>query len=181
MAMIGCAGRTAATGPGARWIARQGGLCTESTARADAALSRLTDASHGNGLRIATLAGQSPVAYAWPDGSIFVSRGLLALLDDEELTAAIAHEVGHLMSDGHFRSAASLGGRPAARPAIAGRDIESRADAAGVELLRRRGLAPQSMQRMLVKVRSSSPHLSREQAGAIDRRIEMLTSTVPNP
>ena len=179
--MIGCAGRTAVTAPDALWIARHRGLCTEGAARADAALSRLTGASHGSGLRVATLADERPVAYAWPDGSIFVSRGLLSLLDDEELAAAIAHEVGHLMNDGHFRLAASLAGHRAPRAAIAGGDIESRADAAGVKLLRRRRLPPQAMQRMLVKVRSSSPNLSRQQAGAIDRRIKMLTSTAPRP
>jgi predicted Zn-dependent protease len=40
-------------------------------------------------------------AHALPSGYIFVTRGLLALLDDEaELAAALAHELGHL-AQGH--------------------------------------------------------------------------------
>ena len=40
-------------------------------------------------------------AHALPSGYVFVTRGLLALLDDEaELAAALAHELGHL-AQGH--------------------------------------------------------------------------------
>lgn len=38
-----------------------------------------------------------PNAFAWPNGEIQVSRGLLALLNDEaELAAVLAHEIGHV-------------------------------------------------------------------------------------
>ena len=93
----------------------------------------------------------TPSANAWPDGSIFVSTGLMDLLDDDELTAAIAHEMGHLP--------VSADGRPA--PSLAeGRrlDIEERADAAGFALLRRAHLSPAAMARALRKVERRCPH-----------------------
>lgn len=60
------------------------------------------------------------------DGTVFVTRGLLALIEDEdELAAVLAHEIAHLSLD-HRRSrelalaqsATSIGLRPSARPGI---------------------------------------------------------------
>ena len=180
--LLGCARGTVAHGPGALWVARHGGLCdTGVSARPQAALQRLVRAGDGRGPRIATLASDTPAAFAWPDGSIFVTRGLVGLLDDAELTAAVAHELGHLMGDGRLRSAASLGGGSASAPsASAQRDAcaESRADAVGSELLRRAGVATDAMPRMLEKVKSSTA-LPPHRAVEMQRRIDQLTLRSP--
>jgi predicted Zn-dependent protease len=59
---------------------------------------RVADRSSlGGGFRFYVLDMPSPNAHALPSGHIFVTRGLLALLDDEaELAAALAHEMGHI-------------------------------------------------------------------------------------
>jgi Zn-dependent protease with chaperone function len=41
-------------------------------------------------------------AWAWPGGRIEVSRALIDRLDDEQLAAALAHELGHLLDGGHL-------------------------------------------------------------------------------
>jgi predicted Zn-dependent protease len=51
----------------------------------------------GGGYRFYVLDMPTPNAHALPSGYVFVTRGLLAMLDDEaELAAALAHELGHV-------------------------------------------------------------------------------------
>jgi predicted Zn-dependent protease len=51
----------------------------------------------GSGYRFYVLDLPTPNAHALSTGQVFVTRGLLAILDDEaELAAAMAHELGHL-------------------------------------------------------------------------------------
>lgn len=99
-------------------------------------------------------------AWAWPDGRIRVSRALVDLLDDAELMAALAHEVGHLLDRGDLSPppAALLGGAE-------GDDPELRADQIGRRLLEARGLPPEAMGRMLAKV------AARSRGGGFARRI----------
>ena len=54
--------------------------------------------------------GSNAGAFAWPDGRIRVTRGLIDLLNDEELAAAVAHEIGHLLADGYLAGRFSLHG-----------------------------------------------------------------------
>jgi predicted Zn-dependent protease len=55
----------------------------------------------GGSYRFYVLDMPTPNAHALPSGYVFVTRGLLAMLDDEaELAAALAHELGHV-SRGH--------------------------------------------------------------------------------
>jgi Zn-dependent protease with chaperone function len=110
------------------------------------------------------LANRRPAAFAWPDRHIYVTTGLLALLDDDELTAALAHELGHLQA--RDRHMAALRG-PAAD------DIEARADALGCELLKAGGIRTGVLARALAKVRDApdTPGQCRE---ALTRRIEWL-------
>jgi predicted Zn-dependent protease len=106
-------------------------------------------------------------AYGWPDGNLFVTRGLVDRLSDRELAAAIAHEVGHLLNDGHLDSVVSL------RGCYVSPDAEARADAIGVRLLASRGIGRDAMTSMLNKVRAS-PDLPPSCGEAIGRRIELL-------
>ena len=85
-------------------------------------------------------------AFSWPNGHVYVSRGLVDALDDELLTAALAHEIGHLLSHGAPERPAALRGTPSALA------IETGADRAGMQLLVRRGHRGDAMQRMLSRV-----------------------------
>lgn len=86
-------------------------------------------------------------AWSWPDGRIRVSRALVDALDEDELRAAIAHELGHLLDDGAVASngtaLAGAGGRPDASA------VEVRADALACTLLRAHGANPEALPRML--------------------------------
>jgi Zn-dependent protease with chaperone function len=86
-------------------------------------------------------------AWAWPDARIRVSRAMVDLLDDDELAAALGHELGHLLDRGNLPAPplALLGGS-------GGNDLEVRADQIGCRLLAARGMAPEAMARMLAKV-----------------------------
>ncbi len=93
-------------------------------------------------------ARDEPGAWAWPDGRIEVSRTLVDSLDDQELAAALAHELGHLLDGGHL---------PAVPHALAGGgDIERRADRVGCGVLLRHGVPGDAMPRMLAKVAAAT-------------------------
>ena len=85
-------------------------------------------------------------AWAWPRGPIEVSRDLIDLLDDDELTAVIAHELGHL------QDARQWSGPTASLDGGSDLDIESRADQVGCRILRIRGIEPAATIRLLDKL-----------------------------
>lgn len=94
-------------------------------------------------------------AWAWPDGRIEVSRALVDRLDDEELAAALAHELAHLLDGGHLRvpNAGLDDGAPLGlRGASGANEVEARADRIGCALLARHGIRCEAMARMLADV-----------------------------
>lgn len=119
----------------------------------------------------------TPNAHALPSGHIFVTRGLLALLDDEaELAAALAHELGHVARrhaaererqrqtalDAAFAAARTSGsvavGTSVAREGMLAlrrysRDQELDADRAGVGYIRQAGYRSDAMLSLLEKLR----------------------------
>lgn len=102
-------------------------------------------------------------AWAWADGHIRVSRALVDLLDDNELAAALSHELGHLLDRGDLPDppVSLLGG-------AGGDDPEVRADQLACRLLVARGIVPDAMTRMLTKVaaRCCGGHFARRIAAA---------------
>ena len=108
-----------------------------------------------------------PAAYSWPCGEVFVTRGLLELLNDEELAAAMAHEMGHLASNDGRRGALGLRGRNE------GLEAEIRADRVGADVLNAAGIPSATMAVMLSKVRNAAT-LQSIHATEMDRRIERL-------
>lgn len=85
-------------------------------------------------------------AWAWPGGPIHVSRDLVDLLDDDELAAVVAHELGHL------RGGKQWSGPLASLDGDGGLETESRADQLGCRLLVARGIEPTATVRLLDKL-----------------------------
>ena len=151
------------------WVRAQGGVIQDAHLnRAQVACSILLGSSADRAVHIHVLDSDSVGAYGWPNGNLFVTRGLVDLLSEEELAAAIAHEMGHLLNDGHLHTVVSL------RGCCVSPDVEVRADAIGVRLLHERGISRATMISMLNKVRSS-PGVPFSCQQGIGQRIELLT------
>jgi Zn-dependent protease with chaperone function len=154
------------------WVSQQGGVVEGSwQARADEVSRRLTACCSGRTIRVQVLATNAVSAFSWRNGRVFITRGLMNHLDDQELAAVIAHELGHLLSDGQLQTVASLRGY-SDDP-----DREVRADAAGVGLLKMAGLPPQPMISMLKKVEKYGS-LPVTCQSAMDRRIAILSHSL---
>jgi hypothetical protein len=134
--------------------------------RATTALQRLRPAFTGDAV-VCVSKSVIPSASSWSDGTIYLSTGLLRILDDDEVVAAVAHELGHIThaSDACVRQIHALDGSRD--------DVEQAADAAAIEMLRRSGVPLASLSRVLMTVRDL-PETRRELRPAITRRIELL-------
>src|SRR5277367_3308231 len=129
------------------WVAHQGGVVEGARqARAESVARPLFACCKGHATSIQVLNTDAVSAFSWRNGRVYLTRGLMDHLDDAELAAVIAHELGHLLSDGQLQTVASL------RGCCVDPDREVRADAAGVALLRARGLTAQPMVSMLKKI-----------------------------
>ena len=100
----------------------------------------------------------APNAFALPGGHIFVSRGLLALANDEdELACTIGHEIGHVVKrHAAAQQGTSRGQFPLVSPYLAqgrmaaySRDLERSADHDGQILCSAAGYDPQGLARFL--------------------------------
>ncbi|MEN6541187.1 M48 family metalloprotease [Parvibaculum sp.] len=124
--------------------------------------------SNGTTYRVTILNSPIVNAFALPGGYVYVTRGLLALVDDEaELAGVIGHEIGHVIArHGAQRQTAALGASVvgAVLGAVVGssavgqaaglggqglladysRDQEYEADALGVRYLAQAGYDPQA-------------------------------------
>jgi Zn-dependent protease with chaperone function len=163
---FGCAGAQRES----EWVHTRGelvyGTCLERAER----LSALFDHSIEKNTQIHVLDSNTVGAFGWPNGDLFLTRGLMELLNDDEVAAAIAHELGHLFSDGWLRTMVSL------RGCCTNPDREQRADAIGARLLEQRGIGRVAMISMLTKVRSSLgvPAFCGQ---AIGRRLQLLSDS----
>jgi predicted Zn-dependent protease len=159
------------TSPGyqASWMSRQGGILLEPLRqeRVNGIARRLVISHPELPTTVRILNSKAVCAYGFADGTLFVTRGLVDRADDEVIAAALAHELGHLLGDGHVRQVVSIKG--------CNDDLgaEGRADAYGIELLRAENLPPDSMVRMLSIVRDSNS-LPPSCIQAMDQRIEWL-------
>jgi predicted Zn-dependent protease len=154
------------------WVLSRGGCLGDAVyaGRVNQAYARLKCPARTS---VRVLASPEPAAYSWPNGEVFVTRGLLDLLDGEELAAAISHEVGHLLSsDGR-------GGVLGLRGHQKGLGAEVRADEIGTNLLTTAGIRPETMAAMLSKVRDAA-RLQPSCRSEMDRRIELLRHSFPS-
>src|SRR5258706_14802345 len=95
----------------ASWIRQNGGeLADGRQVRVDRLAQTILGQCVGERITVRVLDTDSVGAFSWPTGRIFVSRGLMDRMADDEVSAALAHEMGHLLGDGHLRSIAGLKG-----------------------------------------------------------------------
>jgi predicted Zn-dependent protease len=144
-------------------------------------------------------------AFAIPGGYVYITRGLLALADNEaQLAAVLGHEIGHITALHHARRygdslLATLGvvvagaalGQPGADLAQHGalallqsysRDNEYEADLLGVRYLSRTGFDPYAMAGFLTRLREDSRLTAirrGESPDAVDRFNYLATHPAP--
>jgi len=152
--IAGCASSThVSMSPSEKWIQRQGGECVgDDACRVNRLADRLA-AMIDRPIRVTVVGRDELLAFGWPGGRVFVTRGLVRACSDDELTAVIGHEMGHLLQDGHLHTTVSLTGQP--NP-----DREAGADAISVRLLTTAGLPSSSMRTALMKVAADQPERS---------------------
>jgi predicted Zn-dependent protease len=149
-------------------------------------------------------------AFAIPGGYIYISRGLLALADDEsELAAVLAHELGHVQALHHARrygqamlanilltGAGILTSQVAPQAARTVMDLgqmgalgvlqansrenEFEADDLGIRYLTRAGYDPEAMARFLRKLREHS-RFEAELRGESPDKIDQFSYTATHP
>ncbi len=143
-------------------------------------------------------------AHALPPGYVFVTRGLLAVLDDEaELAAAFAHEIGHLTQrhaaqraqarqgvlDAAVEAAASTGsvtvGRSVARDGLIAlrrysREQELDADRIGLTYLAKAGYRTNAMDTLIDRLRQQS-RLEAQLLGEAPDTFDQRSATATHP
>jgi predicted Zn-dependent protease len=152
--------------------------------------------------KITVLNSQSVNAFALPSGQLYVTRGLIALAnDDSELASVLAHEMGHVlahhaeMREEHAREAElvsrvvsdvvtdpAAGALALAKSKLAlasfSRAQEFEADAIGVAIAARAGYDPYGAVRFLTAMEHNS-RLKPEQNGAINPAAPDFLSSHP--
>jgi hypothetical protein len=166
--LAGCGGASVAPPSWAGWAEHAGGIWGgPEQVRAEAALARL-DNGLPTAVSVRVLCKEDLGAWTFPDGSIFVTLGLVRALNDDELAAVLAHETGHLRAAGRLSSGVAFDGN------LGSVDCEEHADDEGRMLLTRNGVPPMSLISALRKVRNarSTPAFLR---ASLDARICRLT------
>src|SRR5215472_13600377 len=178
-----------------RILASYGGVYTDPRLQTmvEQLVERLVAASDRPDLhyRVTMLNSRSVNAFALPTGQLYVTRGLIALANDQsELASVIGHEIGHVLArhaelrEEHAREAdlvsrvvsdvvsdPAAGALALAKSKLAlasfSRSQEFEADAIGVAVAARAGYDPYGAVRFLTAMEHNS-HLKPEQSGAIN-------------
>ena len=165
--VVGCSSRT----PIHKWVVAQGGTVSDRRVeRARTLAAALYDSRHDVQLEIAVLDRDDLSAFSWPGGHIFLSRGLIDTLDDATLSAAIAHEVAHVLNHNDLNEISGLRGGEARLAE------EVRADHVGVQLLQAAGIPAEAMATMLECVLGASDLPPQVQAD-LRHRAKLLRSS----
>jgi len=134
------------------WIRQHGGLADaeyQKRAQRVAAPLLVRYSQPTLALTVQVLDADSLGAFGWRDGQIYITRPLIALLDDDELAAVVSHELGHFLDRGHLHAVVGLQG------CKEDLDAETRADLIGMELLRREGIPSDALPHMLERIMRS--------------------------
>ena len=189
-----------------RILAAYGGVYSDPKLQAmiERTVERLVAASERPDLhyKVTMLNSQSINAFALPTGQLYVTRGLIALANDEsELASVLAHEMGHVIA-----RHAAIRAEQAKQAALVGRVVsdvitdpevgalalaksklalasfsraqELEADAIGIGIAARAGYDPYGAVRFLTSMEQNS-ELRRQQSGAIDPRAPDFLSSHP--
>lgn len=136
--------------------------------RAARALARLRLAGD-EGARVAVVDADGLDAWAWADGRIVVTRGLVDGVGEPALVAAIAHELGHLVLGGHLDGGRHL--MPLGRA-----DDERAADGVARMLLARAGLTHTALTDLLGALHAAAAPASIRRA-RLASRLEALAAS----
>jgi predicted Zn-dependent protease len=189
-----------------RILAAYGGIYNEPRLQplVEQTVERLVGASDQPDLhyKVTILNSQSVNAFALPSGQLYVTRGLIALAnDDSELASVLAHEMGHVLAhhaelrEEHAREAElvsrvvsdvvsdpAAGALALAKSKLAlasfSRAQEFEADAIGVAIAARAGYDPYGAVRFLTAMEHNS-RLKPEQSGAINPAAPDFLSSHP--
>jgi predicted Zn-dependent protease len=189
-----------------RILAAYGGVYTDPRLQTliEQTVERLVAASDRPDLhyKVTVLNSQSVNAFALPSGQLYVTRGLIALAnDDSELASVLAHEMGHVLAhhaelrEEHAREAElvsrvvsdvvtdpAAGALALARSKLAlasfSRAQEFEADSIGVAIAARAGYDPYGAVRFLTAMEHNS-QLKPEQSGAINPAAPDFLSSHP--
>jgi predicted Zn-dependent protease len=189
-----------------RILAAYGGVYTDPKLQAliESTVERLVAASDRPDLhyKVTVLNSQSVNAFALPSGQLYVTRGLIALAnDDSELASVLAHEMGHVLAhhaelrEEHAREAElvsrvvsdvvtdpAAGALALAKSKLAlasfSRAQEFEADTIGVAIAARAGYDPYGAVRFLTAMEHNS-QLKPEQSGAINPAAPDFLSSHP--
>ena len=151
------------------WIMAHGGLAAEKDqAQLRGIVSPMVSkySTSNRPLSVQVLDAAAVGAFSWDNGQIFITRGLIDILDEDELLAVVAHELGHIVQR-HAQVVSALQG---CKQDV---DAEARADLIGVEILRRQGVSPAAMPHMLQKIMESQNWPS-ECGDRLQHRIDSL-------
>lgn len=165
LCLLGCSSQP----PRLAWTQERGGLLHDHRQARLSDLGGRVAADLALLCRYYVLNSTQACAYAWADGSIYVSRSLMDALDDDELIAVVAHELGHLLADRHVTPPAGLRGRHGFA------DAEQAADAVAVQILQRIDVRPGALASALRRV-AASDGLSADTRRAIEERVTILTN-----
>lgn len=154
----GCCPEQAAFRDQDRWLDQLGGVnsCPDLSQRLSTACQPLLRAA-GTRTEVRVVDSDRPGAWSWPNGKIYVSKGLMAMLTDAELAAVVGHELGHLLREGHVKTQVALASSTASS------DVEADADDLSRSLLRSCGQDDAAMRSVLLKLADhpSTPALTR--------------------
>jgi predicted Zn-dependent protease len=192
----------------ARILASYGGVYDNPKLQAiiEKTVARLVAASERPDLKYQVTVLNSPAinAYALPNGHIYVTRGLMALANDEaELASVLSHEMGHVIArhgairEEQARQAAvvahvvtdvlddpAAGAMALARSKLTlanfSRAQELEADAIGVGISARAGYDPYGAARMLTQMQRSA-ELKAGKNGSDPRAMDFLSSHPATP
>ena len=117
---------------------------------AEATVAKLTAGMNAVAVKVRVSRSGRVGAFSWPDGTVELTSGLVERLDEDEIAAAIAHELGHVLEGQPGGATSALSGRSGSPD-----DVEARADRFATRLLARAGYDPSAMSRTLTKVMNS--------------------------
>lgn len=165
-------GGCATTHAPASWVRSQGGLLPGAAqSHAQQIADRLAVDRPALRVNLSVLDTGVVSAFCWPDRQVFVTRGLVERVgdNDDELAAAIAHELGHLIDGHHVGRSALVGLRGCRQDLI---DAEGRADELGAQILESRGIDRAAMSRLLTKVIAATPRGATKDS--VEHRLALL-------